>query len=269
MEKVEHVAIDFGFEGYTVITKQATGTKWEMHDGLYSSEQLSNMGISKPRTSFPDLLRQLTATKQHIANLLSSEEAAKKAMSVPDWRKIRVFKRERKDHNKMRMVLMLQEQYLREHIHQMLAEPKQLIPILMFRASDHRVEFVCPVRINNQDVGFSLMLKGAEQETKVHITGIHLDRDYIQSAHHLVSSWLHISKCQCFRDWKSSNQGIEICGNNDNRENDRNDLSIKYRDSKVLLESMATVESMHDLAVVKQKSTQLIARQNGDLPNEQ
>ena len=199
----EKRAINYGFhdmmsgeEAYCVIERQnesdpsSRNYKWKMRDALYYEKDLEEIcGITKPPKHF-NLAQQCSEelkSKDVILDIINDGQSLDQLLSNTDWSKIDIFSKSKRPKAKRMTFSINKSEFLRICCNDInyRACNDNLIPILMFDANSHWVEFVRIFNIH-RDVDIGISMKCDVNTKKLSITGIHLDKQKILEQHHLL-----------------------------------------------------------------------------------
>ena len=165
--------------------------------------------------------------KDEIIQILSNTERITEIIENVKWSKKRIYE---KKNNEERITLSLVKKRWIYKLNAFIENNKNniiLIPILMFNEkSDHSIEFIWRIKINDNDVGIAFKYDATKREIRVN--GIHLEKECIRKQHQLISAQ-HMNECHCFDGWKSNINSLSI-GNVDSLKNKLKDSHRKYDD---------------------------------------
>lgn len=182
-------------ERQDVSTHKARGYAFKMHNRLYTAHDLSaelNVSPSELPVSWrkTQKFRAEMALGNEVIRALSTTEQRLKMVNSCQWHKVPVLKRV---NNKRRLTLSLTKpQFTKQCVS--VAErvsgdeiSKTLFPIAMFNSETDEfwLEWVWTLRIDD-GVSVGIAFRYQNPQNGVRVSGIHLDRDYLQEQHELV-----------------------------------------------------------------------------------
>eukprot|EP01084_Bolivina_argentea_P087842 158611_1 len=171
--------------------------KWQIIDRLFTSNDIKNLysiiTLSKSWRLQKRFHMHLN-DREHIKDFLESNTNCQKLIKCTNWTKIPVYQ---KKANTKRITLSLGKLQFVQLIKHLLNDAGDIIPIIMpYKTThlSHCVEFVKIIRIEkNFQIGICLVYEKCRK--RVRVTGVHLDRWFLQNQHQLLCPD-HI--CQCF-----------------------------------------------------------------------
>eukprot|EP01084_Bolivina_argentea_P049553 91124_1 len=224
--------INFGFYEVTEnkennelygILQRKNQTEWSLMDHLYTSVQIRNQ-FKIPIEQLPQSVRKsmmfkteqkmgsqikkilMSFSDQKIGNEIKKILMVQKIVQKTPWhnqKKVPMYKRY---NGNKQMTLTFQKQTfireLNENINS--KEDMNLIPIIMFDNVVFSMHFVWVVTIDrDQSIGISFRI----DQNRLIVTGIHLDKQYLQQQHQLVDP---CHECHCLDSFKSNINDFRI-----------------------------------------------------------
>eukprot|EP01084_Bolivina_argentea_P107035 191413_1 len=238
-------------------SNQKSSCQWKMHDRLYTSAQLSSLPL--PVSSRLALTHQ---GRRDIGQYTFNSQNVQSIVQRSTWNVTPVFNQK---NNKKRITLSITKEQLNPLIAKALLaferRMTKLIPILMFGADSHWIEYVLMVRIDRDigDIGVSLRYDKDTHE--VRITGIHLDKQMIHEQHELLDPH---HECHCLDGYQLSIHDIHV-GNPDDLVNQVKDYKGRYNAFKQLIYKFVNGKDTERYEILQKHAQVLIQHDNGSL----
>ena len=177
----------------------------------------------------PNPIRKTPQFQDHLSQqeairaCLKNQQEWKKLIDSTRWCRIQVFS---KLNNKRRKVLFIKQCEIKDDLKLLKNENFDLIPIVLFTAKGHEIHHVMILKIDNSNVGISMIYNNSSNS--VIVTGIHLDKTRICIQHQWISLE-HLKECnhECLNNFNTNIDHLQI-GNVDADANRIKDLKGKY-----------------------------------------
>eukprot|EP01084_Bolivina_argentea_P200243 342438_1 len=236
--------LNFGFHDkesgeilYCIIEKQERKTPWKMRERTFTGKEIINeFHVTQlPTASRSNFIFQSQLKMGNdIKILLKSDKQRKKFIMNTQWHKIKIFCK--LNHKRRTTLSMTTQEFIQDLKQNTNFNNLELIPILMFYDTYHRVVHLWIVTIHqNVNIAISLIYNKGTIEA----TGIHIERSLILKQHQWISTVCNSNECKCLNIFTSSFNCIVI-GNPDSDKNRIKDLEKRNSD---LLQIISNLES--------------------------
>jgi len=204
---------------------------WKMKKQVYTKQMIMkkyNLGkheVPRPVRKSEKFMVQYKQ-KEAIKASLSNPEKIKKLINKTKWCRIKVFSKLNKKRRKTLFIKQFEFQDDLRKKNAFESQDLELIPIVLFTRTGYNIHHVIILKIDNSNVGISLIYDNSSNSAKV--TGIHIDKDMIDIQHQWMSLE-HSQECDhdCLNNFVSHIDHVEI-GNVDADANRIKDLRGKY-----------------------------------------